>query len=59
MWWVLWLFEIEMEDNRLGYQDVFEVLLNKRTSEAVSVYSIPTFSRSNGVNVAIYNLVNC
>lgn len=26
MWRIIWLFEIEMEDNRLGYQDVYEVL---------------------------------
>lgn len=47
------------EESWSWLQNGFEVLLCKKISEAVSVNSIHTFSRSKVVNVTIVNLVNC
>lgn len=48
-----------IEDNRSGNQNVFEVPLHRNISEAASVFSINTLCRSKGVNVEIINIVNC
>ena len=36
-----------------------EVLLHRKSRGSVSVYGIHTFNKSKGLNVAIFNLVNC
>lgn len=33
--------------------------MSRKISEALSVHSRHTFSRSKGVDVAIFNLINC
>lgn len=56
------IFKIEIRVKITGpvmHQIAFEVLLQRNISEAVSGYSIHTFSRTKGVNVAIINIVNC
>lgn len=46
-----------IEDNRLGHQYVFEVLIHRKFSDAIQVYRIHTFNISKVVNNAIIKLV--
>lgn len=52
------VYFLNREESWSWLQNGFEVLLCKKISEAVSVNSIHTFSRSKVVNVTIVNLVN-